>query len=133
MYTKLLLMYPEKISKKMEKIPISYGMNGEWSAILRGAYQKTKKEKIKCRICFQSFTNQGNLAIHMKYKHETIHEQNPSKKTIFTKEESIQNKVEVKNESVEEKVEEESQPQTQRKLGAPKIQNPLHITTNMCL
>ena len=53
----------------MNTTPISYGMNGPWSAILRGAYKKEIKKKIKCKICFQSFTNEGNLENHMKYKH----------------------------------------------------------------
>ena len=56
--------------QNFKKIPISYGMNGPWSAILRGAYKKEKQQKLQCYICFQSFVNNGNLQNHMKHKHK---------------------------------------------------------------
>ena len=56
--------------QNFKKIPISYGLNGPWSAVLQGAYKKEKKEKIQCEIFFQSFTNKGNLRNHIKHKHK---------------------------------------------------------------
>ena len=56
-------------------------MNGPWSSILRGAYTKqTKKKKIKCDICYRSFTNEGNLVNHMNtHKKFNIFIQNKGK------------------------------------------------------
>jgi len=50
---------------------ISSKLNGPWSAILNGAYKPPQsKNKIKCTICFRSFTNEGNLANHIKLTHK---------------------------------------------------------------
>ena len=54
---------------KGQKITCSYGMNGPWSAVLRGAYNKTKKKnKFKCTVCYQAFASRCNLSNHVKFK-----------------------------------------------------------------
>ena len=41
-------------------------MNGPWSAILRGAYNKSiEKKRVKCPKCSRTFANKGNLANHL--------------------------------------------------------------------
>jgi hypothetical protein len=54
---------------KDQNITCSYGMNGLWSAVLRGAYNKTKKKnKFKCTVYYQAFTSRCNLSNHVKFK-----------------------------------------------------------------
>ena len=68
----------------MNTIPISYGMNGPWSAILRGVYKEQSKKKNQMQNMLQSFINEGNLENHMKYKHARYPVVSSKKLYIYT-------------------------------------------------
>ena len=88
-------------------------MNGPWSSILRGAYTKqTKKKKIKCELCYRSFTNEGNLVNHMN-THKKFSNPFHSKALVFP---------EINEEKMNEPLEQEREEDIRIKI--PKVSLP---------